>query len=138
RTGRDHPGERHALRHPAARVRDDRSYRGRTRMSTPTLDDATVSDTAQKSGLRGHLRAGLQQLLAFGGLIVIMIVFSFTSPVFLTFNNIVNNMMFSAVVIGVLGLGTTFVIITAGIDLSIVTGLAMAGVIAGNFVSHMG
>src|SRR5699024_12711020 len=86
-------------------------------MNTPTLDDTAVNRSAQETGIRGHLRAGLQQLLAFGGLIVIMIVFSFTSPVFLTFNNIVNNMMFSAVVIGVLGLGTTFVIITAGIEI---------------------
>lgn len=107
-------------------------------MNTPTLDDTAVSRSAQETGIRGHLRAGLQQLLAFGGLIVIMIVFSFTSPVFLTFNNIVNNMMFSAVVIGVLGLGTTFVIITAGIDLSIGTGMALCGVMAGNFITNMG
>lgn len=104
----------------------------------PTEKDPTPADGPRESGMRGRLHAGLQQLLAFAGLIVIMIVFWILSPVFLTFNNIVNNMMFSAVVIGILALGTTFVIITAGIDLSIGTGMALCGVMAGNFVTNFG
>lgn len=107
-------------------------------MSTPSTTEPATTPDAEGSAVGGHLRAGLQQLLAFAGLIVIMIVFWIMSPVFLTFNNIVNNMMFSAVVIGILALGTTFVIITAGIDLSIGTGMALCGVMAGNFVTNFG
>lgn len=103
-------------------------------MSTST----TGNPTDAPQGLTRHLRAGLQQLLAFAGLIVIMIVFSFASPVFFTFGNLVGNMLFSTVVIGTLALGTTFVIITAGIDLSIGTGMALCAVMAGNFITTMG
>ncbi|MPV50583.1 MULTISPECIES: ABC transporter permease [unclassified Pseudactinotalea] len=107
-------------------------------MTTPTTTEVRSSTAGTGAGLMGHLRTGLQQMLAFAGLIVIMIVFSLASPVFFTFDNIVGNMLFSAVVIGTLALGTTFVIITAGIDLSIGTGMALCAVMAGNFITNIG
>jgi ribose transport system permease protein len=42
------------------------------------------------------------------------------------------------VVIGTLALGTTFVIITAGIDLSVGTGMALCAVMSGTFIVKMG
>ena len=61
-----------------------------------------------------------QKLAAFGGLIAMFIVFSLASPNFLQFSNIVGILLATAVN-GILALGATFVIITAGIDLSVGT-----------------
>lgn len=75
----------------------------------------------------------LQQLLAFASLIVIFAFFSFASPYFFTYDRFVV-ILFSTVVIGTLAIGTTFVIITGGIDLSIGTGMALCAVMSGVFI----
>ncbi|MEO6826535.1 MAG: ABC transporter permease [Microbacteriaceae bacterium] len=97
-------------------------------MTTPT-----VIDQKRPGGLANRLRSRLQQFLAFGGLIVIFAFFSFASPNFLTFSNF-TSMLFSTVVIGTLAIGTTFVIITAGIDLSLGTGMSLCAVMSGVFI----
>lgn len=83
------------------------------------------------------VRDRLQQLLAFASLIVICAYFSIASPIFFTWDNI-TNVLFSTVVIGLLAVGTTFVIITGGIDLSIGTGMALCTVMSGVFIVNMG
>lgn len=83
------------------------------------------------------IRGSLQQILSFASLIVIVIVFSFLSPHFMTLNNMVS-ILTAATVTGVLALGTTFVIITGGIDLSIGTGMILCGVMAGVFITNLG
>jgi ribose transport system permease protein len=83
------------------------------------------------------LKERLQQFLAFASLIVIFLFFSVMSPNFLNFSNF-TAILFSTVVIGTLALGTTFVIITGGIDLSIGTGMALCGVISGVLIVNMG
>jgi len=75
-----------------------------------------------------------QKLLAFGSLIVLIIVFSLASPNFFKFSNIVS-IVLSTAVNGVLAVGVTFVIITGGIDLSIGTTMTFASVIAGVLIS---
>jgi ribose transport system permease protein len=70
------------------------------------------------------LRRQLQQILAFTSLIVLVIFFSFASSNFLTWSNI-SGILLSTAVIGILALGTTFVIITAGIELSLGTGMTL-------------
>jgi ribose transport system permease protein len=95
-----------------------------------TTQPATTTATATPAST---LRDRLQQLLAFASLIVIAIFFSVASSTFLTYGNIVN-VLFSTVVIGLLALGTTFVIITGGIDLSIGTGMALCAVMSGQFI----
>ena len=60
----------------------------------------------------------VQRLLAFAALIVIIVVFSLASPNFLQFDNVVG-ILLATTVNGILALGVTFEIITAGIDLSI-------------------
>lgn len=82
------------------------------------------------------LRNRLQQVLAFASLIVIAAFFSVASPVFSSFGNI-TSILFSTVVIGLLAVGTTFVIVTGGIDLSIGTGMALCAVMAGTFIVTM-
>jgi ribose transport system permease protein len=89
------------------------------------------------AGARRTLRDRLQQLLAFAGLIVISAFFAIASPVFFNYGNI-TNILFSTVVIGTLALGTTFVIITGGIDLSIGTGMALCAVMSGVLIVHTG
>src|SRR5882762_158514 len=101
---------------------------------------STTADLPQRTapaGVRGTLRNRLQQFLAFASLIVIFVFFSVVSPDFLNCGN-VTAILFSTVVIGTLALGTTFVIITGGIDRSIGTGMALCAVIAGVLIVHMG
>jgi ribose transport system permease protein len=107
-------------------------------MSSPTM--TKQPQDAEKSGAAGArrtLRDRLQQLLAFAGLIVISAFFAIASPVFFNYGNI-TNILFSTVVIGTLALGTTFVIITGGIDLSIGTGMALCAVISGVLIVDTG
>jgi ribose transport system permease protein len=75
-----------------------------------------------------------QKILAFGALIVIFLVFSLASPNFLSFSNMVGILLATAVN-GLLALGVTFVIITAGIDLSIGTVMTLSSVMAGVFIT---
>jgi ribose/xylose/arabinose/galactoside ABC-type transport system permease subunit len=56
-------------------------------------------------------------------------VFAFLAPSFLSFDNLVN-VALSLAVIGILSVGMTFVILTGGIDLSIGSVVALAGVCA--------
>ena len=84
------------------------------------------------------VRDKLQQLLAFASLLVIFIVFSIAgSPNFLTYSNVLA-ILYSTVVIGTLALGTTFAIITGGIDLSIGTGMSLCAVMSGVFIVNWG
>ncbi|MPZ73697.1 MAG: ABC transporter permease [Nitriliruptorales bacterium] len=81
----------------------------------------------QEAVAGGLLRQRFQQILTFGSLIALMAFFSLANPNFLTWSN-VSGILLSTAVIGILALGTTFVIITGGIDLSIGTGMTLASV----------
>jgi ribose transport system permease protein len=86
---------------------------------------------------RALVRAdAIQRLLAFGALIVMIIVFSVASPNFLQFNNVIGILLATAVN-GVLALGVTFVIISGGIDLSIGTVMTLSAVISGVLITNM-
>jgi ribose transport system permease protein len=78
----------------------------------------------------------MQRFMAFGALIVLAIGFSIASPYFRTFDNFVGILLATAVN-GVLGLGVTFVIITAGIDLSVGTVMTFSAVLTGVFITNM-
>ncbi|MGP5098658.1 ABC transporter permease [Brachybacterium alimentarium] len=82
-------------------------------------------------------RAWLQQGLAFGTLIALLLFFWAASPRFLTWSNI-SGVLLATAVIGILALGTTFVITTAGIDLSIGTGMTLCSVMTGIFAVDLG
>jgi len=77
----------------------------------------------------------MQRFMAFGALIVLFVGFSLASPFFRTFDNFVGILLATAVN-GVLGLGVTFVIITAGIDLSVGTVLTFSAVMTGVFITN--
>jgi ribose transport system permease protein len=97
--------------------------------------DAQITQKKSTSILRSD---AMQRLLAFAGLIVLFIGFSLASPNFLQFDNVVGILIATAVN-GVLALGVTFIIITAGIDLSIGTVMTLSAVMTGVFITfwHM-
>jgi ribose transport system permease protein len=87
----------------------------------------------------GRLRTQLvdlaAQLAAAGALILVFVYLSFASPVFLTFNNLFN-VVVQTTVTAVVAIGMTFVIITAGIDLSVGSAAALAGMIGVMMMVH--
>jgi putative xylitol transport system permease protein len=67
-------------------------------------------------------------------LIVLCIVLSFSNPYFLTLGNIADILRQTAIN-GILAVGMTYVVLTAGIDLSVGSILALAGIISGSLVT---
>ena len=94
----------------------------------------TIETKTTKSFFRSD---AMQQIMAFGALIVLFIGFSVASPYFRTFDNFVGILLATAVN-GVLALGATFVIITAGIDLSVGTVMTFSAVLTGVFITNWG
>ncbi|MBW7460260.1 ABC transporter permease, partial [Paenibacillus sepulcri] len=82
-------------------------------------------------------KSGLQQFLAFGSLILMIVFFSLASSNFFHFSNMVG-ILLSTAVIGVLALGSTFVIVTGGIDLSVGTVMTLCAVMTGVFITMWG
>ncbi|MGO9771689.1 MAG: ABC transporter permease [Roseiarcus sp.] len=75
-----------------------------------------------------------QKLLAFASLIILLIFFTIASPAFMQTDNILGILQ-STAVNGVLAIACTFVIITAGIDLSVGTLMTFCAVMAGVFLT---
>ncbi len=78
-----------------------------------------------------------QKMLAFLSLVVMMAFFSFASPYFAQMDNVLAIMQATAVD-GVLGISATFVIITAGIDLSVGTLMTFCAVMTGVVLTNWG
>src|SRR5260221_11263778 len=76
-----------------------------------------------------------QRVLAFAGLIVLLVVFSIASPYFRTETNFLTIALATAVN-GVLALGVSFVIISGGIDLSIGTVMTFGAVMSAVFITN--
>jgi ribose transport system permease protein len=77
-----------------------------------------------------------QTFLAFSSLILLIIIFSVTSPNFLTGGNIVTILLMTAVN-GILAVGITFIIVTGGIDLSAGTVMTFGSVTLAFFISNL-
>ena len=100
-------------------------------LATPTAAPAPQERPAlMSSGTK-------QKLLAFGGLVAILVFFSLASPNFLQKDNIFGILQ-STAVNGVLAVGCTFVIISAGIDLSVGTLMTFCAVMCGVFLTNLG
>lgn len=79
-----------------------------------------------------------RKLLAFGGLLLLIVVFtSLSGRTFFSWVNF-KTIVLATAVNGVLALGVTFVIITAGIDLSVGTMMTFTSVITGLVVTNAG
>ncbi|AYM82141.1 sugar ABC transporter permease [Agrobacterium tumefaciens str. Cherry 2E-2-2] len=68
------------------------------------------------------------------GFVVLCITLSFTSPYFATGDNI-GNILAQVSINGIMAVGLTFVILTAGIDLSVGSILALAGIVSASVVT---
>ncbi len=99
-------------------------------MTAQVTTSPPVPPAAGERAPRMRLRADLlQKVLAFGALIILMVVFSTLSEYFLSFSNLVD-ILLAAAVTGVLAIGATFVITTGGIDLSVGTVMTLSAVMA--------
>ncbi|WP_332689013.1 ABC transporter permease [Devosia sp.] len=97
-----------------------------------------MTDTAapaQKPGLR--ITGAFHRLLAFSGLIALVIVFSLASPNFMQTQNVLAILQATSVN-GVLAIAATLVIITGGIDLSVGTLMTFCAVITGVVLTYLG
>jgi ribose transport system permease protein len=103
--------------------------------------NATVATSASKEacGLRVRLfhPSTRQKLLAFASLLALVVFFSVANPNFLQASNLISILQ-STAVNGVLAIACTFVIITAGIDLSVGTMMTFCAVMAGVFLTYWG
>jgi ribose transport system permease protein len=109
-------------------------------MDNPGLvqkDGLKTGDTRLIGALKRRLLgpAALQKLLAFASLVLLLVYFSFASPAFMQTDNMINILQATAVN-GVLAIASTFVIITAGIDLSVGTLMTFCAVVAGVFLTY--
>ena len=95
-------------------------------------------DNSQPKNVMGKFtKKYAQKLFATSTLIGLIIIFSFLSPYFLTFDN-AKTILLSTCVTGILAIGITFVIITGAFDLSIGTGMTFCAVIMGVAISKLG
>jgi ribose transport system permease protein len=79
----------------------------------------------------------IQRFLALGALVILIAFFTIASPHFATWSN-AKGIFLATSVVGILAMGVTFVIITAGIDLSVGTVMTFAAVMTGVFITNMG
>ncbi|KEZ76644.1 ABC transporter permease [Salinisphaera hydrothermalis] len=99
-------------------------------------DTRAATNTKGKSGLFANGFDPVGLLLegrAFFGLIAIIVVFSYLSPNYFTFDNLLT-MSSHVAIYGLLGLGMLLVILNGGIDLSVGSTLGLCGVMAGFFI----
>jgi ribose transport system permease protein len=102
----------------------------------------TERSSIQKSGLSAALgRISFLDLMQSLGLMAVILlggsIMSFLSPVFATVRNI-ENVLQSATIIAVVAIGQTFVILVAGIDLSVASILVLASVLSVGLVEFNG
>lgn len=91
----------------------------------------------RRPGLAGRLLRGAQLELRMLVLLVLLsLVLSLISPYFFTLNNIFN-LMDQSVITGIVAIGQTFVILTAGIDLSVGSLTGVTGIILGLCLSDL-
>jgi ribose transport system permease protein len=78
-----------------------------------------------------------QQLILFGVLVGLIILFSWTTSTFFTLNNILN-VTRQISMMGIVAAGMTMVLLIGGIDLSVASTVALTGVVAGSLIYYEG
>lgn len=99
--------------------------------------DHTTAEPARTARLRLYLNKALSQIAAAGALIAVFIFLSISSPAFLTPANLFN-VGVQISVTAVLAIGMTLVIVTAGIDLSVGSVAALAGILGAEMIANLG
>ncbi|WP_315070518.1 ABC transporter permease [uncultured Microbacterium sp.] len=97
------------------------------------MNTDTISTLVRKADLaEGSIATKVKRFIGDYGIIlffvIILAVLAFTAPNFLTLTNLVNVIRQSSI-IGIIALGMTFIMITAGIDLSVGSVVGLAGII---------
>jgi ribose transport system permease protein len=95
------------------------------------------STTEPAPGLGSRFSGAQHKVLAFSGMIVLMIAFSLASPNFLTTANVITILLATSVN-GVLAAAATLVIISGGIDLSVGRLMTFCAVVAGVLLTCWG
>lgn len=103
----------------------------------PPKPAAAATAAAGTTHAAPSLRARLVLIAPIAALVVLVIVFSFASPVFFTPENLVNLVRQMAVLL-VVALGATFVVLIGSIDLSIGSIVTLTGVSSAVFVAAIG
>jgi ribose transport system permease protein len=93
------------------------------------IAEQTKKDTSQIGAMLGQSRKTLDRFITFGAVIVLFIFFSITARNFFTVRSVLT-LALQTSAITLMGIGVTFTIITAGIDLSIGSVIALTGTIA--------
>jgi ribose transport system permease protein len=111
-------------------------------MTTPGTGTAVAETGAEEifslgDRVRTRASAVLSEAAAAGAVVVLFIVLSIMSPVFLSKTNMFN-LGVQISITAVLAVGMTFVIITAGIDLSVGANAGFAGIIGAKLIAEMG
>ncbi|MCG1011109.1 ABC transporter permease [Tepidanaerobacter sp. GT38] len=96
-----------------------------------------LNDRRSRLDIKGNLGEYLQRFGIIIALFLMCAFLSITSPHFLTVSNLANVLLQSSIN-AILALGVTFVIITGGIDLSLGSVLALAGVVMGVILQNYG
>lgn len=92
-----------------------------------------TTDSVPSGGISSKLPIGLRDIGTLLGLIIIFVVFSWLSPVFLTGPNLINILQQSSIN-ACIALGMTLVIVSGGIDLSVGPIAALAAVVAASLM----
>lgn len=105
---------------------------------TKTSTTAPSAPVPERQGSKqaSFLRQRIQQSLAFGTLVILVLFFSLASENFFSWSNI-SGILLATAVIGILAFGTTLVIVSGGIDLSIGTGMTLCAVVTGILLVNM-
>ncbi|WP_293697043.1 ABC transporter permease [uncultured Agrococcus sp.] len=101
------------------------------------MSEAKTETAPGTPGSGWNWKSWIQQGLAVGTLVMLFAFFSFMNPAFYGWSNI-SGILLATAGIGIMALGTTFVIATGGIDLSIGTGSTFAAVVVGVFGVNVG
>ena len=105
-------------------------------MSVETKTSSEASEEARLAATRRQARMGTLLSLTLLALLALMwLVLAFSTNSFWTYNNI-TNLLRQGSMIAILAMGETFVIITAGIDLSVGAVVGFASVIVAWLLTH--
>ena len=90
----------------------------------------------RKTRIVASVRQQAEQSLAFASLVLIFLFFALANSAFYSWSNI-TGILLSTAVTGMLAIGTTFVIITCGIDLSIGTATTLSAVVTAQLLTNL-
>ncbi len=103
-----------------------------TTQAPPAKIDGPSGTPAPAPRRRAQPKIRLQQFMLVGALAVLLLVFSIASPHFMTASNVAG-ILLSASIPGILALGSSFVIASGGIDLSVGTSMTLVSVMLAVF-----